>query len=98
MPKVLPEISFGNFWPESIEAVNRLITAATSYMNPTITDLKEADCVPIFFIHVMYQVGCILLTLARGGLLDEEIGEKLEVVKSLLLRVNTRWRLAGKSL
>jgi hypothetical protein len=98
MPNVLREISFDNFWPESFEAVNRLITAATSSMNLTAADPNKADCIPIFFTHVLYQVGCILLVLARGTSLDDEVGEKLGVVKSLLLRVNARWRLAGKSL
>jgi hypothetical protein len=96
MPDVLPEISFDSFWPESVEAVNRLITAGTSYMSLTTADPNKADCMPIFFTHVLYQVGCILLMLGRGTLLEEEIAEKIGVVKGLLLRVNARWRLAGK--
>lgn len=98
MLDVGPQISLDNFWPESFEGVNRLITAATSHMNLTTTDPNRADCVPIFFTHVLYQVGCILLMLGRGTLLDDEIGEKFAVVKRLLLRMNARWRLAGKSL
>ncbi|GAM38710.1 hypothetical protein TCE0_033f09660 [Talaromyces pinophilus] len=95
MLDVGPQISLDNFWPESFEGVNRLITAATSHMNLTTTDPNKADCVPIFFTHVLYQVGCILLMLGRGTLLDDEIGEKFAVVKRLLLRMNARWRLAG---
>lgn len=98
MPDGVPQISLDNFWPESLEGVNRLITAATSYMNLTTTGPNKADCIPIFFTHVLYQVSCILLMLDRGTLLDDEIGEKFGVVKSLLLRVNERWRVAGKSI
>jgi hypothetical protein len=63
-------------------------------MNLTTTDADKADCIPVFFTHVLYQVGCILLMLAHGTS-DEEIGEKLGVIKTLLVRVNARWRLAG---
>lgn len=63
-------------------------------MNLTTTDADKADCIPVFFTHVLYQVGCILLMLAQGTP-DEEIGEKLGVIKTLLVRVNARWRLAG---
>lgn len=94
---MLPEISLENSWPETLEAVDRLTNAAILYMNLTTADAKNADCLPIFFTHVVYRVGCILLMLARDTFVDKGIGQKLSIVKNLLLRADARWRLAGRS-
>lgn len=88
-------ISFEALWYESRTALDRLSAAATSY-NTTHCENAEASChIPIFMVHVMYQVASMLTRLAQIAP-DEEIQDKVERFKQLMGLVNSRWRIAGK--
>lgn len=89
-------ISFEALWYESRTALDRLSAAATSY-NITHFEDTEASChIPIFLVHVMYQVASMLIRVAQITP-DEEIKDKVKKFKQLMGLVNSRWRIAGKS-
>lgn len=67
----------------------------TFYFADPPDETEVSRCIPIFFVHVMYQVACMLLAVDRD-VPSEESRENLGIVKKILLRVNARWRLAGK--
>ena len=88
-----------SLWPEARTALDRLSAAAISY-NDACTGAcalipDASDHVPIFLMHVMYQVACLLLSLSPTTR-DGGIGDKIEAIKQLLQLVDSRWGLAGK--
>ncbi|CAH0056008.1 unnamed protein product [Clonostachys solani] len=87
-------LSFESLWPESRTALNRLSAAAVSYSAtcPAVPDAPHI--VPIFLIHVMYQVCSILLRISQGSP-DGNIRDQISTIKHFLGQIATRWRLGG---
>lgn len=79
---------------ETRTALDRLSTAALSYNEMCSQNPALVDGVPIFIVHVMYQVASTLLKVAQG-VPDEETGEKIETLKRFLHQNDPRWRCAG---
>ncbi len=89
---------------EARTALDRLSSAAESYNETCVIHPDASDSVPLFVIHVMYQVACIFLRLqalgggtsSPGGPEASVIREKVGAIMSLLRLMDARWRLAGK--
>ncbi|VUC29718.1 unnamed protein product [Clonostachys rosea] len=89
-------LPFESLWPESHTALDRLLEAAVSYSAtcPAVPDAPHI--VPIFLIHVMYQVVSILLRLSQGSP-NGGIRDQISRIKHFLGQISTRWRLGGRS-
>lgn len=83
-------------WLESRITLDRLTSAAASYIASCPGTPQGSDNVPIFLIHAMYEVARAYLRITQGTP-DGESKEKLESIRLLLQMMNSRWRLAGKS-
>ena len=82
-------------WVETRTALDRLSAAAVSY-NTTCPHFPEsADNVPVFLLHVMFQVTCMFLRLAEGTP-SPALRDQIETLRNLLRHANKRWRLAGE--
>ena len=88
-------ISWEKLWPETRTALDRLTAAAASYIATCRTVPDAPHIVPIFLLHVMYQVTCLLLRLAQTSS-DGEIRDKIATLRLLLGRTGMRWRLSGE--
>lgn len=84
-------------WYETRTALDRLFSSAVSFTATYCNVHDASDSIPIFVIHVTYQVACIYLRLAPG-MTDGENRDKIEPFKQLLRLIDSRWRLAGKKI
>uniref|UniRef100_A0A0B7KI44 Xylanolytic transcriptional activator regulatory domain-containing protein n=1 Tax=Bionectria ochroleuca TaxID=29856 RepID=A0A0B7KI44_BIOOC len=81
-----PWLSFESLWSESRTALNRLSAAAVSYSAtcPAVPDAPHI--VPIFLIHVMYQVVSILLRISQGSL-NGDIRDQISSIRHFLEQI-----------
>jgi hypothetical protein len=88
-------LSFDDLWLESREALDRISSTAETFAAAWPHDRFIAENVPIFLIHVVYQVATFFLVLAQGAP-DDDTKQKMETLKHLLYLIDQRWHLAGE--
>jgi hypothetical protein len=86
-----------SLWTESINACDRLVPAAMSWMTLCPVHPFATRSLPIFTLLLTYQVASVLLRLSRGSP-EGDAREKLDTCRRFLEMADGRWKLAGTSL